>query len=879
MKIISTQVLNGPNYWSNYRQKLIVMKLDIEKYEYLPTNLIDGFKDRLKKLLPSLSSHYCSLGVEGGFFLRIKEGTWLGHVIEHVALELQSLAGMDCGFGRTYTLDDEGIYYVIFAYEVEKAGLYAATAAVNIITHLAENKDYLSLEEDINELKHLFAAEKLGPSTQSIVDEAKRRKIPCVHVKDSSLILLGHGVHQKKVWATVSPHTSSIGVDMVADKELTKQILASNFIPVPRGVKLNSLDQLDDAIRDLGFPLVIKPQHGNHGRGVTTNIKDRERAVLGFKIAQKVSSDLIMEHFIQGKDYRFLVINFKVVAVAKRSPPRIVGTGKHTVQDLIDHINEDPKRGKAHEKELTHVVVDETTLTILAENNLTLDCILPEGQVLLLKEAANLSMGGTAEDVTDLVHPDNIMFAERIARVVNLDVCGIDIIAEDIKVPMNGETGAVIEVNAGPGFRMHLAPTEGVARNVAKPFIDMLYPEDALSKIPIIAVTGTNGKTTVVRLIAHFAKQAQYVAGFTTTEGIYIDNKLIHEGDCSGPLSAQAVLQDPSVEMAVLECARGGILRSGLGFDECNISVLTNISGDHLGLKDIYTMEELARVKAVVPLSTAPDGYAILNTDDELVYAIKKELTCNVALFGLQDNARIREHCQAGGLAAYIENGVVVISQGEIKHPLIMLTDIPLTLSGTATCMFQNILAAVLAGFVSHFALADMKKGLQSFFPSEHLPGRMNIFNFEQFKVMMDYAHNEGAFIELQKFMKTVNCNKKIGIIYATGDRREEDIHKVGYYAAQLFDEIIIRHDVDGRGRGNQELTDLLMHGMRLSEYNRPVEVISNGMEALKFAMQKATFGTFIFYGLEDVLNEVALMKREEELFRQANSLISHEGT
>ncbi|CEK12061.1 cyanophycin synthetase [Legionella hackeliae] len=869
MKILKLDILKGPNYWSNNRKKLIVMKLALEKYEYLPTNLLPGFRERLKTLIPSLYNHRCSPGVEGGFFERVTEGTWLGHVVEHIALELQWLAGMQCGFGRTYSAHEEGVYNVIFSYEIEAAGLYAAEAAVNIARTLAEEKEYLLLEKNLQALNQIVIQAQLGPSTQAILTEAERRNIPYFQYDNNSLVILGYGQNQKKIWATISSQTSSIGVDIAANKELTKQVLASNFIPIPFGCTIRQEDELNAALEHIKFPVAIKPLNGNHGRGVTVDINNHEKAILAFNLAKETANEVIVERYIQGEDYRFLVVNYKVVAVAKRTPAMVIGDGEHTIEQLIDEVNRDPRRGMGHENFLTAIKIDESTLAILKEKQLSLDSVLADKQILYLKEAANISSGGTATDVTEEVHPSTNYLMERVARLMDLDICGVDVIAKDIHSELTEENGAIIEVNAGPGLRMHLAPTYGKPRNVAEPILNMLFPADSQAGIPLVAVTGTNGKTTVVRLIAHLAKQARYYTGYTTTEGVYIDNKLIYEGDCSGPASARVVLQDPKVNFAVLECARGGILRAGLGFNESTISIITNITSDHLGLNDIQTLEELTRVKSVVAHSTKKGGYAILNADDRLVYGLKDELNCHIALFSRYENPLIQEHCTAGGLAAYLENDVIVINDGTKKHALARVSELPLTLEGTATCMIQNILPAVLAGFVSKFSLELMQNALFTFYPTvENIPGRMNLFDFADYQVMVDYAHNEGAFVELQKYLSTIQCEKKIGIITAPGDRRNEDITKLGYHSAYMFDEIIIRHDQDGRGRTKEEMTELLKKGINESKLNPLVTIVSDELEAICYAMREATPNSFIYFSVENVFRVVNFMKKVELNFK-----------
>src|SRR6266487_233648 len=846
MKILNIKVMRGPNYWSNYRQKLIVMKLDLEELEDYPTNKIDGFAERLEALIPSLYTHRCSEKQPGGFFQRVREGTWMGHVIEHIALELQSLAGMQCGFGRTRSTHTKGVYHVVFYYQVESAGIYAAKAAVRIASVLASDEPY-DIAHDIKELTRINKNEGLGPSTQSIINEAIKRNIPHKRLDNESLVMLGQGVHQKIIRAAMACTTSSIGVEIASDKEETKRLLSEGFIPLPQGKEIETAEELKTLIEDIGFPLVIKPVNGNHGRGITTNILSAEQAHKAFIIAKEISQRVIVEKFIRGLDYRFLVINYKLVAVAKRTPAMVIGDDKSTIKKLIDQTNTDPRRGEEHEKVLTTIKVDSTTNSILIEKNLTLNSVLPVGEILFLKDTANLSTGGTARDVTDVVHPYNVFLAERIARLMNLDICGIDIIAENINTPITEKTGAVLEVNAGPGFRMHLSPAKGLARNVAEPVIKMLFPDDTPSRIPIIAVTGTNGKTTTTRLIAHLAKAAGHNVGYTTTEGIYIQDQVVHHGDCSGPGSAEVVLRDPIVDFAVFECARGGILRAGLGFDKCNISIVTNVSDDHLGLNDINTVEEMAKVKTVVPRSTFDDGYAILNADDDLVYAMREELDCNIALFSTDEkNERIKSHRQEGGLAAIIEKGYFTICKGQWKTRIARVEDVPLSFQGTASCMIKNILPAILAATIHDFKTEVISAALKSFIPSPKLtPGRLNIFHFKHFDLMIDYAHNTDGYKELKKFLEHMQA-PKIGIVTSPGDRRDEDIRNTGYYAVQMFDEIIIRHDKDLRGRAKEQITDLIVEGIMRVNPDEVINVVSDELDAIQYAMDTAQQGAFI---------------------------------
>ncbi|MDP1743999.1 MAG: ATP-grasp domain-containing protein, partial [Bacteroidota bacterium] len=493
MEIIEIKVMRGSNYWSVYNKKLIVLKLDLGILEKTPTNEITGFLDRIKKLIPSLQSHHCSENMEGGFFKRVEIGTWMGHVVEHIALEIQVLAGMNCGYGRTRSTNSVGIYSVVFSYELEDAGRYAAEASMRIAKALVDNVTY-DIEEDIIELNRIFAKQNLGPSTASIVNEALKRKIPYKRINSGSLITFGYGSKQKKIRATIADSTSGIGIEIACDKEETKTLLSNAHIPVPEGVLVYDEEDLKRLADRVKFPLVIKPVDGNHGRGVSTNIQNIESAIAAFHIAKLESSEVIMEEFINGFDYRFLVINFKLVAVAKRTPAMVIGDGNSTIAQLVEQTNQDPARGEGHEKVLSIINVDENTLSILAKKNLSVESVLPIGEILFLKDTANISTGGTSTDMTDIVHPYNVFLAERIARILNLDICGIDIVASDIKVPLTREVGGVVEVNACPGLRMHLSPANGLARNVAEPIMEMMFPDNDNGRIPLIAVTGTNGK-------------------------------------------------------------------------------------------------------------------------------------------------------------------------------------------------------------------------------------------------------------------------------------------------------------------------------------------------------------------------------------------------
>ena len=870
MKIVEIKVLKGPNYWSVRRPKLIQMRLDLEEMEQLPTNLVAGFRERLEKMFPTMMEHRCSVGTPGGFFERVEEGTWMGHVIEHIALELQTLAGMDTGFGRTRGTGKNGEYYVVFSYMEEDAGVYAAKAATRITRALSDGLEY-NLDDDIMQLREIREDTRLGPSTGCIVDEAAKRNIPFIRLNKHSLVQLGYGIYQKRIRATIASTTSNIAVDIACDKEETKNLLGASEIPVPKGVIIRNEEELKDAVSSVGYPMVLKPVDGNHGKGATTDINNWEQAVKALAAAQVYGRSIICERFITGFDFRVLVIDNKFICAALRTPASVTGDGEHTIKWLVDETNKDPRRGFGHEKVLTAIKLDDFSNQMLEEKGYTLETIPPNGELVLLKPTANLSTGGTSTDVTDEVHPSNIFMCERIAQIIGLDICGIDIMAPDLRLPINENGGAVLEVNAAPGFRMHIDPAVGLPRNVAEPVIDMLFPKGSAGRIPIIAITGTNGKTTTTRLTAHIAKSAGYKVGYTTSDGVYIQNQMMMKGDCTGPVSSTFVLRDPTVDFAVLECARGGILKSGLAFQNCDIAIVTNVSTDHIGLGGIDSLEQMAKVKAVVAETVFPHGYAILNADDDLVYRIKDDLKCNIGLFSMdENNPRIKAHCKAGGLATIFENGYVSIMKGTWKMRVIKVAEIPITYGGRAIHNIMNTLPAVLATYLyRNIKVGDIKLALQTFVPSPTLtPGRLNLFVFKHFRFLVDFAHNQAGLQFLGDFVSKMEGSPKVGIISGTGDRRDEDIRDLGKLSAQYFDEIIIRQDKNLRGRTAEEIVNLLIEGINETKSTDiPITIIYNEKEAIMHAYNNAKPGSLITIMCDVVAEALEMIKelKEEE--------------
>ena len=873
MEILKIQALRGPNIWSVQRKKLIQMRLDLQEMEEFPTNKIEGFRERIEAMFPTMIEHRCSEGVRGGFFSRIDRGTWMGHVIEHIALEIQTLAGMETGFGRTRETKTPGIYNVVFSYTEENVGLFAAESAVAIAEALIKGTEY-NLQADIQKMREIRERVRLGPSTGSIVEEAVARDIPWIRLGTNSLVQLGYGVSQMRFQATITCKTSNIAVDIACNKEETKRLLSLASIPVASGGICVDEEDLDDVIKKIGYPIVLKPLDGNHGKGASINVKNREDAVAGLAFAKTYSRRVIVEKFITGYDFRVLIIDNKLVAAAKREPAHVKGDGKSSIAELIAITNLDPKRGYGHENVLTQIDVDRDTTDLLEKLNYTLQTIPKAGETVYLKSTANLSTGGTSVDVTDMMHPENIFICERISRVIGLDICGVDIMAENLTQPLKENGGCILEVNAAPGFRMHLAPSEGLPRNVAAPVIDMLYPPGKPSRIPIIAITGTNGKTTTTRLLAHIVKNNGYKVGFTTSDGIYVQNHMMEKGDTTGPISAEYILKDPTVEFAILETARGGILRSGLGFSRCDIGIITNIQEDHLGISDIHNLDDLARVKSTVVKSVKKDGWAILNAEDEQCLKIAKDLSCNIAYFSMDENNPIvQEFAKEGKIVAVYENGFITIKKGEWKIRVERATHVPLTMGGKAKFMIANVLAATLAAYLQGFKTEDISLSLQTFIPSAaQTPGRMNIFEFKKFKVLIDFAHNPSGYMGVEDYLQSVQATKKIGIIAGVGDRRDEDIKECAKIAGRMFDHIIIRQEKYLRGRSEEEIVGLILDGIAESGRNVTHEIITKEVEAIKHAINNAIDGSFITALSDVVTNAINIV---QEYLDKENETVS----
>ena len=774
---------------------------------------------------------------------------------------------MDTGYGRTRETGETGIYNVVFSYHEEEVGRYAARASVRLFLGLAEDKPIEEIKkevaEDVQRMREIREDVRFGPSTGSLVEEAVNRDIPYIRLNDQSLVQLGYGVHQKRIQATTTANTNMIAVDIAGNKHATKTLLGDMGVPVPKGYRIRLEEDLEETLERVGFPAVIKPLDGNHGKGATVGIRSLDEAKIAWEKAKEYSRWVIVEQQLQGSDFRALVVNNQLIAVAERVPAHVVGDGKQSIQQLIDETNSDPRRGYGHENVLTQIDIDNQTMRCIRKSGYELESVLPKGERLFLKTTANISTGGTAIDVTDEVHPKNIFLFERIAKIIGLDVAGIDVIAPNVSEPLSENGGGIIEVNAAPGFRMHLAPSEGIGRNVAEHVIDMLFPPGTPTRIPIFAITGTNGKTTTTRLIAHVLRNSGRAVGFTTTDGTYIGNEQITQGDNTGPVSAQLVLKDPTVDVAVLETARGGIIRSGLGFDHCDVGVVLNVAADHLGLKDVNTLEDLARVKSVVPRAVGKRGYAVLNAEDELVYKMKELVDGKVVCFSMdENNPNIRRRAERGRVSCVYENGYVTILKGKWKVRVEKVVNIPLTYGGRAEFMIQNVLAATLACFVHGVSIEDIRVGLTTFNAgTAQTPGRLNFMEVGHTTVLMDYAHNPAGFSGLAKFVSKLPNKYRTVVMTVPGDRRDEDIREMGEIAGNSFDRIVIRQGHYLRGRDPKEITNLINEGISRTGKEPQVRNIPDSRDAIQHAIKYGRKGELVVTLADLVPDDIAYVQ------------------
>ncbi|HYJ79073.1 MAG TPA: cyanophycin synthetase, partial [Longimicrobiaceae bacterium] len=808
LQISRLRALRGPNFWR--LAPVIACDVQLGALEDVPSTAIPGFNQRLVALLPTLREHPCSRGGEGGFLERLGEGTHLPHVLEHVALELQNLAGSDVSFGRVVESGDEGVWWLIVAYEEEAVGLDAVRCAVRLVKACIAGEPF-DVDEAVEELNDLLANVRLGPSTGAIVEEAVRRGIPVRRLNSYSLVQLGLGKNLRRIQAAMSDYTSAIAVEIAQDKDDTRRVLGAIGLPVPDGDTATTLEGALEVAREIGYPVLLKPLDSSHGRGISGRLDDPDAVALAWPLAKEYGRRVVVERFVTGRDHRVLVVDGRLAAVAERVPAHVVGDGTHAVRDLIAHANRDPRRGRGHTKTLTRLPDDQTTADYLAARGLSLDSVPAAGEQVFLRATANLSTGGTSIDRTDEIHPDNVTACEMAAGIVGLDIAGIDVLSPDISVPFRENGAVIIEVNAAPGLRMHTHPAEGTSRNVGAPIVTMLYPPGSPYTIPVIAITGTNGKTTTARLVAHLFRQTGKLVGFTTTDGVYLQDRMVMEGDMTGPFSANIILSNPTVDVAVLETARGGILRAGLGFEECDVGVVLNVSADHLGHRGINTLEQLAEVKAVIPAVVKRDGHAVLNADDDLVYGMRTP--ADLVLFSTAppgENQRFEEHLERGGIGARNEDGTFVVRRGRLRIPIAGVREVPLMMGGAARFQEGNVLAAIATAYVQGVRYDTIRAGLLSFFPSPTMtPGRVNLLRVGESRVLVDYAHNPAAVEGLMEMAAGMSARRRLGVVTAPGDRRDEDIREVGRLAAGL-DAVIVKEDGDLRGRPDGQIAALV---------------------------------------------------------------------
>jgi len=861
MKILTKSVYLGPNHYALFR--VIKLVVELGELEQWPTaRLGAAFTDRLLELLPNLAEHGCSYGAPGGFVRRLGEdqGTWLGHVLEHVAIELQNVAGANVTFGKTRGNGVPGQYDVVYEYEQEDVGLEAAQVALRLLHHLlpielrppCAPSDF-DWERERDDFIRYAQRRAFGPSTASLVKAAEERGIPWLRLNRYSLVQMGHGKYQRRIQATVTSETRHIAVELASDKEETNKLLGDLGLPVPRQRLVYDENEAARAAEAIGFPVVVKPLDANHGRGVSIDLATPDDVRQAFHQAHQHARTVLVESFIVGQDHRLLVVNGRLVAAAKRVPGHVVGDGRHTVRELVELANADPRRGVGHEKILTRLELDHQALRLLEKRAYTPDSVPPAGEEVFLRSTGNLSTGGTSIDVTDVIHPDNVDMAVRAAGAVGLDVCGVDFLTTDVTQSYKRTGGAICELNAAPGFRMHVAPSEGKPRDVAGPVLDMLFPPGTPARIPIASITGTNGKTTTARMVAHVMKMAGRHVGLTTTDGVYIDGHLTVEGDMTGPVAARMVLRDPKVDTAVLETARGGLLRRGMGYRQCNVGAVLNVAADHLGLKGVDTLEDLALVKRTV-VEIAKDC-AVLNADDAHCLAMADHCDAKVLCYVTRNSEHplVREHIRSEGRAVVLEQGMagqmITIYDGGRHIPLLWTHLVPATLDGRAMHNVQNAMFATAIAYSMGVQLEEIRHGLRTFDTTFfQAPGRMNVFDEHPFKVILDYGHNPaaiGAMVDLVQ--RLAPKGRRILVLAAPGDRRDEDIVESARVCAGKFDHYVCRRDDNPRGRGDDEVPQMQRKAL-IEAGVRPdaIELVPDEVEALDVALRAAAAGDLL---------------------------------
>jgi len=859
MNIESIRALSGPNLWTDQPVLEAVVVLD-------HTGLGPDVLNRLCGSLPPALAE----AVRGDFTATDLSASWAA-LLGRLVVGLQVAAGCAVGFWTARALGAGVEYRIVAEYTEEPTARRALALALELVS-AARNSRAVDVDAELLALRKLNEDTRLGPSTGCIVRAAQERKIP-VRRLTGSLVQFGQGARQRRIWAAETDRTSAVAESIAQDKELTKSLLDAVGIPVPKGVPAASAEAAWAAAQEIGLPVVVKPRSGNQGRGVSVRLRTREAVISAFEIAFAADGEVIVERHIEGADFRMLVINGRLVAAARREPPQVIGDGQSSIAQLVATENLDPRRGDDHSTSLSKILLDEIGREILAEQSLSVDSVPALGRVIVLRRNANLSTGGTAADVTDIVHPSVARCAVEAARMVGLDVAGVDIVAANVTEPLEVSGGAIVEVNAAPGLRMHVEPSSGVGRPVGKAIVDSMFAPGDDARIPVVAVTGTNGKTTTTRCIAHLLQQRGLRVGMTCTDGIYVEGKRIDTGDCAGPKSARSVLAHPRVDAAVLETARGGMLREGLGFDWCDVAVVTNVGeGDHLGMGGINTAAELARVKAIPVRRVSERGAAVLNADDPLVVAMAGLCRGAVIFFSRNpDSARIVSHRAAGGKAVTVRDGYIVICSGKDERRVAQVDQLPLTHGGRIGFQVDNLLASVAAGFWLGLSVDALRFGVQTFSSDVGtVPGRFNVLVHRDATVILDYGHNASALLALNEAISKMPHRRRKVVYTAAGDRRDEDIHRQAEIIGGFFDDVYIYEDQCTRGRADGEIIRLMREGMqRCKRPPRRILQKSGELPAIAAAISGLEAGDLLLCQVDQV--DVAL-EFVKGLFNQAEA-------
>ena len=865
MEFRKVSALRGPNVWA--KSSVLEASVDVGPGHEAPRDEPPGFHDRLTEWLPSVAARRCVEAACGGSPESPSPLIFGAHVLGQVAQELQALAGADLPFGRTMPTREPGVFKVVFEYVEEELARACLQAALEICVAA-----YLDRPFDVNgEVKRLLGLNhriRLGPSTGAIVSAALRRGIPMRRLNRESLVMLGQGARQKRIHTAETSQTGAIAEAIAQDKELTRELLQQIGVPVPEGRPVSDVDDAWLAAQEIGAPVVVKPRFGNHGRGVTTNLSTREQVAAGYANASEYTSNIVVERYATGADFRLLIVGGKLVAAARRDPAQVVGDGSQTVAQLVDEVNRDPRRSDGHSTVLSTIELDSIALMTLAEEGLTPSSVPPAGVTVVIRRNANLSTGGTATDVTDLVHPEIAARMIEAAQVIGLDIAGVDVIARDIARPLEEQGGIIVEINAGPGLRMHLEPSAGKPRAVGDAIVATLFADGDNGRVPVVAISGVNGKTTVTRLVAHILKVAGRAVGMTCTDGIYIAGRRIEVGDCSGPRSARAVLLNPKVEAAVLETARGGILREGLGFDVCDVGIVTNIGeGDHLGLADVESLDQLARVKRTVIESVATWGTGVLKADDPLVASMAGHCPGSVTFFArASDDPVIAAHLARGGKGVFVRDGVLTLAEGDREIGLIPIARVPLTYHGRVGFQIENVLTATAAAWSLGLTFATITEALLTFSSEPRTtPGRFNVLHHGGATIIVDYAHNPSAFTALGEAIAQFPHERRSIVFTAAGDRRDVDIARQGAIVGDLFDNVILFEDACNRGRADGEVVALLLQG--LSQGVRVSETLETRgeLKAIEHALRGLKPGDLLIVQADQVDHTLAFVQNSLE--------------